>query len=138
MYWQSGNYRLKGLAEQQLLADLTSVWKNARLDDKFSLSLKPLMVFDQKVVAVPFSYYHWGMFYNKLLFKELNLSAPTSAQQLLDCCKILLANNVIPLGLGLKEPWAVFAWFTYLTLRTQGLDFYNQLLRGKSACEILV
>ena len=131
MYWQSENYRLKGLAEQQLLADLTSVWKNARLDEKFPLSLKPLMVFDQKVVAIPFSYYHWGMFYNKLLFKELNLSAPTSAQQLLDNCKTLLANNVIPLGLVLKETWPVFAWFTYLTLRTQGLDFYNQLLKGE-------
>jgi multiple sugar transport system substrate-binding protein len=42
----------------------------------------------------------------------------------------LKAANVSPIGLGAANNWPAAAWFDYLDLRINGLEFHRKLLRG--------
>lgn len=130
LYWQAGFNRLHDLVAQDLLADLTSVWEQEDLNNKFTKNLKALVNYQEKIIAIPFSYYHWGFFYNKALFNELGISPPLTIDDLILTCGAMKQKDIPAIGMGLKEPWPVLAWFTYLTLRSHGLEFYNGLLKG--------
>ena len=39
--------------------------------------------------------------------------------------------GITPIGLGAKEHWPAAAWFDYINLRTNGLDFHLKLLNGE-------
>lgn len=131
IYWQAGFSRLNEFVERGLLADLTSIWVDENLAENYTFNLKPLVSFQDRIVAIPFSYYQWGLFYNKRLFSELDIPIPKTLNEFMDACTLLDENKVFPLGIGLKEPWPILAWFTYITLRTHGLAFYNQLVKGQ-------
>lgn len=131
LYWQAGYNRIRHLVDKDLLADLTYVWQSEQLSQKLSDGLAPMVTFDGKVMAVPISYYPWGLFYNKNLFADLSITPPTNWDELLSTCSALDKAGVIPVGLGVKDKWPVLAWFSYIALRSHEFDFYEQLMQGK-------
>jgi multiple sugar transport system substrate-binding protein len=45
----------------------------------------------------------------------------------------LKAAHIVPTAVGAQAGWPAAAWFDYLNLRTNGLDFHQKLLRGDVA-----
>ncbi len=79
---------------------------------------------------IPITWSPWGIYYNKKVFKELNLIEPKTLDELNDICNKLLINNITPYSMIQKVKWPLTAWFDYLNLRRNGVDFHNQLLAG--------
>lgn len=128
--WQGGE-RLYQYVRQGKIADLTDFWQSNNLTRQFSQASLGAVSLDNAYYAVPISYYQWGFYYRKSLFDKLNLSPPETWQNFLAVCAELKANNIIPITIGAQYKWPTAAWFDYLNLRINGLDFHQSLLKGE-------
>lgn len=82
---------------------------------------------------MPMSYYQWGIYYRKSIFEKLNLSEPKTWEEFLHVCSVLKQQNIVPITIGTKYNWPAAAWFDYLDLRLNGLDYHLRLLKGEIA-----
>ena len=80
--------------------------------------------------ALPLSYYQWGFFYKKSTFARLGLTPPGNWAEFQDVAEKLKAANITPTQVGAKDGWPAMAWFDYLNLRINGLEFHRKLLNG--------
>lgn len=129
-YWQAGK-RLCALQEQGLLEPVDEVWESVKLSRVFADPIMSLISCERRKYAVPFAYYQWGFFYNKDVFRKLGISAPRNWDNFLTAAKVLAQNGITPIGIAAKNKWPVAAWFDYVNLRINGLQFYTALLDGK-------
>jgi len=60
-----------------------------------------------KPFAIPFAAVSHGIYYNKEIFKELNLSAPKNWDEFLDICQKIKNAGYIPLANGLADEWDI-------------------------------
>ncbi|MFC3123416.1 ABC transporter substrate-binding protein [Agaribacter flavus] len=128
--WQAGQ-RLFQLVDKNQVTDLSFIWNKYGLHDKFSVSATHAITRDNSQYAIPASYYQWGLYYRHSLFQQLNLSPPNTWEQLVSICETLLKNDVVPFTIGAKNKWTSAAWFDYLNLRINGLEFHQKLLLGE-------
>lgn len=128
--WQGGE-RLYQYVRQGYIANLDEVWRQNNFDSTFSPGAIGAVSLNGERYAVPISYYQWGFYYRESLFKKLNLSPPTNWEEFLFICQQLKANNIVPITVGAKFKWPTAAWFDYLNLRTNGLEFHQNLLQGQ-------
>lgn len=131
LYWQAGQYRLHSLIRQGLLHELSGLWQEAGLHDTIQPSLVPLVSEQSKIYAVPYTYYQWGVFYNRDIFSRLALEVPKTLEDYLSACEVISQNNMVAISLGGKEKWSLLGWFEYLNLRMHGLAFHQKLVAGK-------
>jgi multiple sugar transport system substrate-binding protein len=129
-YGQS-SHRFCRFAKQGKIAPLDKLWQTQKWDKSFSPRLKSSVSCDGKIYGVPLAYYFWGIFYKKSLFKKLNLSPPETWVQFLSVGNTLKKNDITPFTLGTKNAWPAAAWFDYINLRINGLNFHRQLLSGE-------
>ena len=127
--WQGGE-RLYGLVRQDLVMPLDDFWQTNRLDYQFDKKSIESISVDGKKYGIPLSYYNWGFYYRKSLFDDLDIDAPKNWQELLHVCKTLKKGGILPIAIGTKTPWTASAWFSYITLRLYGMEFYNSLISG--------
>lgn len=137
--WQrSDSDILYGFAGQRLFEDVTSgqvrdishLWQNENWDTNFASDKANISVAG-KAYALPISFYQWGFYYNKHIFKELKLSPPVSWQEFLEICRVIKDSGRYPIIYGVKEDWPSAAWFSYFNLRLNGKAFHLALLAGK-------
>lgn len=76
-------------------------------------ALSPWSTPDGKVFAVPFAAVSHAVYYNKDLFKELNLEVPTTWEQFMTVCKTLKDAGYTPLANGLGDEWDVLECFFF-------------------------
>jgi len=129
-FWHAGE-RLQQFVRNNYVANLDDIWRENKLYESFTPSLTKLISYEGSQYAVPISYYHWGFYYNRELFKDLSISAPKTWQQFLELCIKLKKLNINPISLGSSELWPVAAWFDYLNLRINGFQFHQSLLSGE-------
>ena len=116
-----------------LFMDISDLWaSDANLSSKFE-AIKPTMSRDGKQWGVPYSYYQWGVYYRKDIFDALNLSEPTTWDDMLAACDTMKDNGVTPFTIGTKFLWTAAGVFDYLNLRTNGYDVHNALTAGEIA-----
>jgi len=130
MYWQGGE-RLKYYTDQSLILPIDELWHELSLDKAFSSSIKRVITNDNSVYGMPYSYYQWGFYYKKSIFKKYNLKPPKNWSQFIKVCRTLTKYGITPIGIGTKNHWPVGAWFDYLTYRINGATFYRGLMAGK-------
>ena len=128
MFW-SASQRMYQYAEKGLLLPITELWNTQNYDDQFS-QFKPSVTFRGEVYAVPFAYYHWGIFFRKSMLERYG-GVPDDWQSFLKIMSRMKADDIIPIGIGSKQNWPAAAWFDYLNLRMNGLDFHLDLLNGR-------
>jgi multiple sugar transport system substrate-binding protein len=128
--WQAGE-RLYQYVRQNKVKSIDSVWKKHHLADKFTRGSISAVSWKSEVYGIPISYYQWGLYYRKSLFKQFDLTPPTNWSEFIHVCKTLKQNNITPITIGTKYKWPSAAWFDYLNLRINGLEFHSQLLRGE-------
>jgi len=127
--WFAGN-RAMFFVDKDLMLDITDVWKDAGLFEKFPKAFQSISFRDGKAYFLPDTYYWWAVYYRKSIFAKYNLSEPKTWDELLKVCATLKENKITPFAIGTKAPWTAAAWFDYLNMRTNGPDFHMGLMFG--------
>jgi multiple sugar transport system substrate-binding protein len=127
--WYAGN-RMAPFVSAGLFEDVSDLWAQEGLHDKLK-SAAASMTIDGKQWGVPYTYYHWGIYYRKDIFDKLGLQEPRTWAELLDACAKLQAAKITPFVIGTKATWPTGGWFDYLDLRVNGYEFHMELTAGK-------
>lgn len=86
---------------------------------------------DGKTYAVPLATQTLQMFYNKALFEELGLEAPTTWDEFIDVNESLLEAGVTPMALGAKDDWILPIFHDIVgSARYGGAEFEERVLSG--------
>lgn len=79
------------------------------------LTEQPITV-NGKICALPFYGTSYGIIYNKVIFKQYNLSVPETYDDFIALCDELLSLGITPLALGGSEESASEGWINYFFL----------------------
>ncbi len=129
--WYAGN-RMAPFVKAGQFMDVSDVWEKNGLGQKLSAS-KPSMTIDGKQWGVPYTYYQWGIYYNKDVYKQAGVSEPKTWDEFIANCAKFKAAGIDCVTTGSKALWPVAGIFDYLSLRTNGYEFHMDLTSGKIA-----
>jgi len=128
LYWQASQ-RLFYYVEKGAIRSITHIWKEGNLDENFS-HVKNGVTYNGEVYAIPFSYYHWGIYYKKSLIQKYG-GVPDDWETFISQCEKIKQDGITSIGIGTKNKWPAAGWFDYINLRINGLEYHQQLLDGK-------
>lgn len=127
--WYAGN-RMRPFVDAGLFEPVDDVWEEHGLKDSLASSVSS-MTLDGKLWGVPYTYYQWGVYYRKDIFKKLGIDVPKDWDAFVSAVKTLKANDITPITIGTKFLWPAGGFFDYLNLRTNGYDFHMKLTGGE-------
>jgi multiple sugar transport system substrate-binding protein len=131
IYWYAGE-RMKYFVDRGFFEDISDVWSAGTAKQDMASTLASVTV-NGKQYGVPYTYYHWGVYYRKDLFEKAGVTElPKTWAAFLDACAKLKQSGVAPIVIGSKALWPTAGWFDYLDLRINGLDFHMSLMAGKT------
>lgn len=128
--WFAGN-RAMFFIEKGLIMDITDVWEEGGLFEKFPKAFRSISFMDDKAYFLPDSYYWWAIYYRKSIFEQHNITPPKTWEELLNVCASLKEKNITPFTIGTKYRWTAAAWFDYINMRVNGPEFHMDLMFGK-------
>lgn len=129
--WYAGN-RMAPFVKAGQFLDVSDVWEQNGLSQKLAAS-KASMTIDGKQWGVPYTYYQWGIYYNKDVYKKAGVSEPKTWDEFIANCAKFKAAGVDCVTTGSKALWPIAGIFDYLSLRTNGYEFHMDLTAGKIA-----
>lgn len=127
-FWFAGTQLAKARA-MKLLRPLDETTA-ALISRSFTPATRKAVSYGDQYYGVPLSYYQWGFFYKKSTFARLGLTAPTNWKEFQTVAEKLKSANITPTAVGAKNGWPAMAWFDYLNMRINGLEFHGKLLSG--------
>ena len=90
------------------------------------------MTIDGKKWGVPYTYYQWGIYYNKDVYKKAGITEePKTWDEFIANCEKIKAAGADCLTTGTKALWPGAGIFDYLDMRTNGYEFHMDLTAGK-------
>jgi multiple sugar transport system substrate-binding protein len=126
--WYAGN-RMRPYVSAGLFENVSDIW-----DDEVSAALastKPSLTLDEAQWGVPYSYYHWGVYYREDIYDELGLTPATTWEEEKANCAAILESGRKCYTIGTRFLWTAAGWFDYISLRTHGYDFHMALTNGE-------
>lgn len=129
--WYAGN-RMAPFVNSGQFMDVSDVWAENGLNESLA-SAASSMTIDGKQWGVPYTYYQWGIYFNKDVYKAAGVEVPTTWDQFVANCEKFQAAGIDCLTTGSKALWPTAGIFDYLDLRTNGYDFHMQLTNGEVA-----
>ncbi|MEG3662521.1 ABC transporter substrate-binding protein [Celeribacter halophilus] len=127
--WYAGN-RMAPFVKAGQFVDVSDVWEENGLKDSLSSALSSMTI-DGKQWGVPYTYYQWGIYYNKDVYAKAGVDVPTTWDEFISNCEKFQEIGVDCLTTGTKALWPAAGIFDYLDLRTNGYDFHMQLTNGE-------
>lgn len=131
--WYAAN-RMRPFVEAGLFADISDVWAENGLNDALASSV-PSSTIDGKQYAIPYTYYQWGIYYNRDAYAAAGVELPGEGgvtwEQFLANCEKFKAAEIDCVTTGSSALWPVAGIFDYLSLRTNGYQFHSDLAAGK-------
>ncbi len=131
--WYAAN-RMKPFVEAGLFADITDVWDANGLNESLASSVLSSTI-DGKKYAIPYTYYQWGIYYNRDAYKAAGIDAPGAEgvtwDQFLQNCEAFKAAGIDCLTTGSSALWPAAGIFDYVSMRTNGYQFHSDLAAGK-------
>jgi multiple sugar transport system substrate-binding protein len=127
--WYAGN-RMAPFVDAGLFMDISDLWEEGGLDESLASTMSS-MTMDGAQWGVPYTYYQWGVYYREDIFAELGLSEPTTWEEELANCQVIVDSGRACYTIGTKFLWTAGGWFDYLNLRTNGYDFHMALTAGE-------
>ncbi len=127
--WYAGNRMAPFVAAGQF-QDVSDVWEANGLSESLA-SAKASMTIDDKQWGVPYTYYQWGIYYNKDAYAAAGVEVPTNWDEFVAGCEKFSAAGIDCLTTGTKALWPGAGIFDYLSLRTNGYDWHMDLTAGK-------
>ncbi len=76
--------------------------------------------YNNSLYGVPYVVSISGIFYNKKMFEENNLSEPKTWDELLNVCQTFQDKGITPFGVSVKEAWVMAMFNDALTLKCVG------------------
>ncbi|GAC11753.1 ABC transporter substrate-binding protein [Paraglaciecola chathamensis] len=131
LYWQAGE-RLQTLIEQDVIQPIDTLLPTIELQSAIQPAVFKSVSNQTGTYALPFSQYGWGFYYNKSMFKALNVSVPTSWDEFVALCLNIKSQGANPLVQATQEGWPVLAWLDFLSLDTGGEAYRDQLVSGQA------
>lgn len=126
-WWST--YRMKGLIDQGLVADLTDVWESHKAE--YSRGLRDAFTFNKKNYGFVYGVEYWPVWYNKDVFTKLNLKEPEDWDEFINVCEKLKANSITPLFLTVQARWPTFIMFEEFIIG-ESPDLYVDLCEGRA------
>jgi multiple sugar transport system substrate-binding protein len=133
--WYAGN-RMAPFVSAGQFQDVSDVWEANGLGDSLA-SAKASMTIDGKQWGVPYTYYQWGIYFNRDAYKAAGVEAPGPEGVTWDVfvanCEKFKAAGIDCLTTGTKALWPGAGIFDYMSLRTNGYEWHMDLTAGKVA-----
>jgi multiple sugar transport system substrate-binding protein len=129
--WYAGNRMAPFVAAGQF-QDVSDVWEANGLSDSLA-SAKASMTIDGKQWGVPYTYYQWGIYFNKDTYKTAGVEVPKTWDEFVANCPKFQAAGIDCLTTGTSALWPGAGIFDYIDLRTNGYEFHMDLTAGKIA-----
>ncbi|MEN8749658.1 ABC transporter substrate-binding protein [Marivita sp.] len=131
--WYAGN-RMRPFVEVGQFIDVSDVWAENGLYESLGSALSSMTI-DGKQWGVPYTYYQWGIYYNKDAYAKAGVDAASikTWDDFISACEKFQAAGIDCLTTGSKALWPIAGIFDYLDLRTNGYDFHMQLTSGDIA-----
>jgi multiple sugar transport system substrate-binding protein len=129
--WYAGN-RMAPFVNAGQFMDVTDVWEANGLNDALA-SAAASMTIDGKKWGIPYTYYQWGIYYNRDAYKAAGVEVPTSWDEFVANCEKFAAAGIDCVTTGSKALWPIAGIFDYLSLRTNGYEWHMDLTSGKVA-----
>jgi multiple sugar transport system substrate-binding protein len=131
--WYAAN-RMRPFVEAGLFADISDVWANNGLNESLASSVLSSTI-DGKQYAIPYTYYQWGIYYNRDAYAAAGVEVPGEGgvdwATFLANCEKFKAAGIDCVTTGSSALWPVAGIFDYLSLRTNGYQFHSDLAAGK-------
>nr|MBA3324521.1 extracellular solute-binding protein [Paracoccaceae bacterium] len=127
--WYAGN-RMAPFVNAGQFEDISDLWASENMGETLK-SAEAAMTIDGKQWGVPYTYYQWGIYYNKDVFAEHGVDIPTTWDEFITACAVFKEAAVDCTTTGTKALWPSGGWFDYMNLRTNGYDFHMQLTNGE-------
>ena len=127
-FWSAG-YKMAQLVSDGYFEDISDIWLKNGLDKSMASTMYSV-TFNGKQYGLPFSYYQWGIYYRRDIYESNEISIPKTFSELLGNCIKLKAAGITPFVIGTKYLWTSAAWFDYLNLRTNGINYHLNLMLG--------
>jgi len=127
--WYAGN-RMAPFVNAGQFMDVSDVWEENGLGESLA-SAKASMTIDGKQWGVPYTYYQWGIYYNKDVYKQVGVEVPATWAGFIENCAKFKAAGIDCLTTGTKALWPAAGIFDYINMRTNGYEFHMDLTAGK-------
>ena len=117
---------------------VTSILKDMGADKAFPQQLLDMVTANGEIYAIP-SNIHRGnvLFYNKKVFTDNGLKAPTTWDEFSTVADALKAKGIAPLAVGGKDTWSVTMLFEDILLAKAGPTNTTALCRARPRGPIL-
>lgn len=126
--WYAAN-RMAPYVNAGLFMDISDWWEAG--DYEGLDSVRGALTIDDRQWGIPYTYYQWGVYYREDIYNELGLSEPTTWEEELANCQVIVESGRACYTIGTRFLWTAGGWFDYLNMRTNGFDFHMQLARGE-------
>ncbi|MDH3263234.1 MAG: extracellular solute-binding protein [Paracoccaceae bacterium] len=127
--WYAGN-RMAPFVNSGQFQDVSDVWAENGLMDSLA-SAAPSMTMDGKQWGVPYTYYQWGIYYNKAVYEQVGVDVPETWDQFIENCAKFKEAGIDCVTTGTKALWPGAGIFDYMNLRTNGYEFHMALTQGE-------
>ncbi len=128
--WYAGN-RMAPFVNAGQFMDVSDVWAANDLGTSLA-SAQASMTIDGKQWGVPYTYYQWGIYYNKSVYDQVGAKVPATWDEFIANCELFKAAGIDCLTTGTSALWPGAGIFDYLDLRTNGYDYHMSLTAGKT------
>ncbi len=129
--WYAGNRMAPFVTSGQFI-EVTDVWEANGLNDALG-SAAASMTIDGKKWGVPYTYYQWGIYFNRDAYKAAGAEEPKTWDEFVANCEKFKAAGIDCVTTGTKALWPGAGIFDYLSLRTNGYEWHMDLTAGKIA-----
>jgi multiple sugar transport system substrate-binding protein len=127
--WYAGN-RMAPFVSAGQFQDVSDVWEANGLSESLA-SAKASMTIDGKQWGVPYTYYQWGIYFNKDAYAAAGVEVPTDWAGFVANCAKFKEAGIDCLTTGTKALWPGAGIFDYINMRTNGYEFHMDLTAGK-------
>jgi multiple sugar transport system substrate-binding protein len=131
--WYAGN-RMAPFVNAGQFMDISDVWDRNNLGETLA-SAKGSMTIDGKQWGVPYTYYQWGIYYNKDAYEQAGVEVPTTWDEFIANCAQVQGAGIDCVTTGTKALWPGAGIFDYMNLRTNGYDFHMDLDQRQGAVD---
>lgn len=129
--WYAGN-RMAPFVEAGQFMDVSDVWADNGLNDTLGSALASMTI-DGKQWGVPYTYYQWGIYYNKDAYAAVGATVPATWDEFIANCELFAAADIDCLTTGTSALWPAAGIFDYLNLRTNGYEYHMSLTSGTTS-----
>jgi multiple sugar transport system substrate-binding protein len=133
--WYAGNRMAPFVTSGQFM-DVTDVWDANGLNEALG-SAAASMTIDGKKWGVPYTYYQWGVYFNRDAYAAAGVDVPSAAgvdwATFVSNCEKFSAAGIDCLTTGTSALWPGAGIFDYMSLRTNGYEWHMDLANGKIA-----